>query len=143
MLDWLRRLFDPSATLAPVSLTGSGNTGSRRGSAVRVTSEGDQIVVTRPNGRIDSLLWSDLGVVGVVTTDDGPFATDLFWLLQSSDKRQSLTVPLGAIGESDLLHMMQARLKGFDNMAVVEAMSSVGNTGFTVWDATWPLEDRN
>ncbi len=142
MLDWLRRLFDPSATPAPVSLTRSGSTGSRRGSAVRVTSEGDRIIVMRPNGRTDSLLWSDLGVVGIVTTDDGPVSTDLFWLLQSSDRRHSLTVPLGAIGESDLLHMMQARLKGFDNMAVVEAMSSAGNTGFTVWDATWPQENR-
>lgn len=143
MIDWLRRLFGQTAVPRPLSLTGSGRKGSNGRPSVRVTSEGERITVTRPDGRVETLLWSELGIVGIVTTDSGPFAADLFWLLQSADRRHSLTVPLGALGESDLLHMMQARLKGFDNMSVVEAMSSVGSAGFTVWDANWPQDERN
>jgi len=40
---------------------------------------------------------------------------------------------MGAEGEHELLHEMQATLHGFDNMTVIEAMSSVGAAGFVVW----------
>jgi hypothetical protein len=41
---------------------------------------------------------------------------------------------MGVPGEHDLVHAMQARLDGFDNMAVVEAMSATGRVRFKVWD---------
>lgn len=87
-------------------------------------------------GGIASLPWSSLGNVAVITTDSGPFATDLFWILTDKEGRQSITVPMDAGGEDALLKAMQARLTGFDNMAVVEAMSSVESGLFQIWPAT-------
>jgi hypothetical protein len=59
----------------------------------------------------------------------------LFWLLLGGDRRRPLLVPMGVPGEHDLVQAMQARLDGFDNMAVVEAMSAKGRVGFKVWNA--------
>ncbi len=134
MPDWLQRLLHGG----PSSRGGAKPPQSGVAALVTVAVTPDDIVVSRTEGKRDRLLWSDLGAVGIVTTDAGPFASDLFWLLQSRDRRHSVTVPLGADGEHDLLLTMQARLKGFDNMAVVEAMSTTGNAGFTVWDSSWP-----
>jgi hypothetical protein len=143
MFDWLRRLLNLPVIQNPVARLRTGGSAAGSRSKVRVMSDPDKIVVTRADGREEVLRWADLAVVGIVTNDGGPFITDLFWLLQSADRRQALAVPLGAAGENDFLHAMQARLKGFDNMAVVEAMSSTENAGFTVWDSSWPQQDRH
>ena len=92
------------------------------------------ITVLRPDGKLGTLAWADLGTVTVLTSDAGPAETDLFWVLQSRDGRHRLVVPMGAAGEHDLVKAMQARLYGFDNMAVIEAMSSTGKASFRIWE---------
>ncbi len=59
--------------------------------------------------------------MSVLTTDAGPFEADLFWIMTDREGRQSLIVPMGAEGSLRCCRSMQARLAGFDNMAVVEA----------------------
>lgn len=81
------------------------------------------------------MLWSNLGNVTVMTTNLGPFEVDLFWVLTDKDGWQTLMIPMDAQGERELLEAMQARLPGFDNMAVVEAMSSTHQGVFQVWPA--------
>jgi hypothetical protein len=119
MLEWLKRRRQQIGTLVSSRTT----TASR----VAVSFDDHSIRVTLPSG-------TDIGAVNIVTTADGPFEADLFWLLQSLDRKTNITIPMGAEGEHDLLLRMQARLLGFDNMAVVEAMSSTGPAGFVVWD---------
>jgi hypothetical protein len=104
-------------------------------SAVSVAFDADTITLKRPGELPQTLNWVELASVGIVTTEHGPFATDLFWLLQSRDRSRSLIVPMDATGEHELLKAMQARLPGFDNMAVVEAMGSIDNAGFVIWEA--------
>lgn len=102
---------------------------------VRVSHDRESITLSRDDGSAEILLWSELVSVTVLTTDEGPFAQDLFWVLRSRDGRKSLVVPMNARGEHDLLHAMQERLEGFDNMTVVEAMGSTEKASFTVWEA--------
>lgn len=127
MLNWLSKLFRRHHEAQPQR---------RSASPVRVTLDEKTISVDDGTGNIASLTWSSLGNVAVITTDAGPFATDLFWILTDKDGRHSITVPMDAGGEDALLKAMQARLPGFDNMAVVEAMSSVENGLFQIWPAT-------
>ena len=87
-------------------------------------------------GTRQDLRWQDLGRVAIHTNDQGPFDVDLHWVLTSRDGRQSLSVPLGAPGEQELLAELQRRLPGFDNDAVVRAMSSTDNARFDVWSWT-------
>ena len=127
MLNWLSKLFGRRHEALPQR---------RVTSPVHVVLDDKTITVDDgAAGARATLAWADLGNVSVLTTDAGPFETDLFWILAHRDGRHALTIPMDANGEHALLVAMQARLPGFDNMAVVEAMSSTSNGEFQVWPA--------
>ena len=129
MLDWLTRLFkrSPGAPAGP----------HRPTSDVRVAHDAEAIVVGRAGMPDVRLAWAEIVSVGLVSGDTLSEPPELFWLLHGRDRRRALLVPMGAPGEHELVHAMQERLAGFDNMAVVEAMSAAGSVGFKVWDADW------
>ena len=54
-----------------------------------------------PNGKTESIAWDELRRVEIITTDEGPFLPDSFWVL-TSDTTQC-TIAQGAKGESMLL----------------------------------------
>lgn len=125
MLEWFRRRF----------LREERPAAARRATAqVRVVFDDEAITVRPVSGQAGVLAWSEVGRVTIVTNDSGPLADDLYWIIQARDPRRYLTLPMGADGEHELLHAMQERLTGFDNMAVVEAMGSAENASFLVWD---------
>ena len=89
-----------------------------------------QVSCTRPNGTVESVSWDDLRAVVIETTDEGPYASDVFWHL-AGDKSGCI-VPLGATGEDAMIERLQA-LANFDNEAFIEAMSSTSNRRFVCW----------
>ena len=95
---------------------------------VRVTDT--SVSCERPNREIESVRWDDLKLVGIETTDEGPYLADVFWYLVG--EQSSCLVPLGASGENALVERLQA-LPGFDNEALIEAMSSTSNRKFVCW----------
>lgn len=101
-------------------------------------SESD-VSCTRPNGTTERVAWDDLRQVEIVTTDDGPFRPDVFWLLHGS--KTGCVVPQGATGEPELLERLQ-QLPGFRNNAVIEAMTSDDNQRFLCWQKTGWAEQR-
>lgn len=124
MLNWLSKLFrrhHEALPRRPVT------------SSVRVSHDDKTITLDSETSGIATLSWAEVASVTVLTTDAGPFQVDLFWILADRDGRHSLTIPMDASGEHALLKTMQARLPGFDNMAVVEAMSSTGHGVFQIW----------
>lgn len=98
-----------------------------------MTFDEDDVRLFQPDSPPTRLAWEDLGQVGIVTTPVGRSEPDLYWILQSLDRASSVVIPMGATGEHELLHELQARLVGFDNMAVIEAMSSTEAARFVVW----------
>ncbi len=89
-----------------------------------------EVICERPDGKVERVGWADLQKVEVVTTGDGPFAPDVFWVLHASST--GCAIPQGATGEKELLERLQA-LPGFDNGAVIEAMSSTSDRRFLCW----------
>jgi hypothetical protein len=85
----------------------------------------------RPDGNTESVAWDDLRQVEVVTTDQGPFRPDVFWVLHGSST--GCVVPQGATGEPELLVRLQ-QLPGFRNRAVIDAMCSADNRRFLCWE---------
>jgi hypothetical protein len=83
-----------------------------------------------PGGRRNAVSWAALESVRVVTTGSGPFAPDVFWVLEGGGTK--CVVPLGASGEPELLERLQA-LPGFDNEAFIKAMGSSEDASFPVW----------
>lgn len=89
-----------------------------------------EVVCESPNGKVERVGWADLKKVEVVTTSDGPFAPDVFWVLHGTDG--GCVVPQGATGDRQLLKRLQD-LPGFDNHAVIEAMCCASDRRFLCW----------
>lgn len=64
--------------------------------------------------------WADLSEVGVVI--DGAYLPAPWWLLFTAPK-SGCRFPNEARGGREILEALQSRLPGFDNRAVIEAMS--------------------
>lgn len=94
-----------------------------------VGCDDEGVTLHRPEGP-ERLAWSELAEVEIVTTDDGPFADDVFWVLHGGGK--GLVVPQTAAGTDALLERLQA-LPGFRNEAVIQAMGSDGPGRFLCW----------
>ena len=83
------------------------------------------------NGEIEEVAWTDLTEVQIVTTDEGPFVDDVFFLLVGRHGK-GCCVPQGAPGSGPLLERLQA-LPDFDNDQVIAAMGSTANARFVCW----------
>lgn len=94
-----------------------------------VSFHADGVTYTPANGAGRWVAWRDLWAVEVVTTDAGPFAEDVFWVLHAAE---SLVIPQSADGADALLGRLQ-ELPGFDNQATIAAMSSAGDGRFPCW----------
>jgi len=129
MLSWFRKWFERATTETHVQPPLS---------KVRVTFDDETISVRDAAGVASHLAWSDLISISIITDDSGPFGLDLSWVL-TAEKGQMLVVPMGAVGEHEFLHAMQERLEEFDNITVIEAMGSVENATFTVWEQGPPV----
>jgi hypothetical protein len=97
-----------------------------------VTFDDQLIRCHRPDGNEESVRWDDLRFVIIETNDTGPIGTDVWWILAGGDGKSGCIVPQGATGEQEMLHALQ-RLNGFDNNALIEAMTCVENQRFLCW----------
>jgi len=93
----------------------------------------DGLVVRRElgDGAIEEVAWEDLVEVQIVTTDEGPFVDDVFFLLVGRDG-SGVCVPQGAPGSETLLDRLQ-KLPNFDNGEVIRAMVCSENARFVCW----------
>jgi hypothetical protein len=83
------------------------------------------------NGTVEQIAWDDLLEVAVVTTSDGPFAEDVFFVLEGTNGT-SCVVPQSVPESARLLEVLQ-RLPGFDNDTFIRAMTSTGDERFICW----------
>ena len=85
---------------------------------------------THPDKTLEWVAWEDLQSVEIVTTDGGPRAVDVFWVLHGT--AAGCIVPLGATGERQLVERLQD-LPGFDHQALSKAMAESGNSRVVCW----------
>ena len=83
------------------------------------------------SGKIEAVEWKDLVEVQIVTTDEGPFVDDVFYLLIGANDT-GCVVPQEDPQIGALLERLQA-LPGFDNGKVIEAMGCSENARFVCW----------
>lgn len=98
-----------------------------------VSLSADGVHCRSPDGIFKNVRWEELEMVEILTTDAGPFAPDVFWMLHGSNG--GVAVPQGASGESDLVEKLQS-LEGFNNEAFIDAMASTSNQSFVCWRRT-------
>ena len=102
-----------------------------------VKTSPESIVVVYPDGQECSVRWDQLESVRIVTTEQGPWLCDFWYLL--TDGRVQCSIPLGATGGQALLHRLQA-LPGWDAELAVEAIGSTTNNEFLCWHR--PAEEK-
>jgi hypothetical protein len=85
------------------------------------------------DGGVEEVRWDDLGEVRVITTSDGPFAEDVFFVLAAASGDHGCVVGQGFTDEA-FLARLQA-LPGFDDDALIEAMSTAHEADFLLWRA--------
>ena len=73
------------------------------------------------------------GVLTPLTTDEGPFLPDMFWVL--SDSQGGCMVPSGATGEQELRDRLFA-LPGFRSEVFIHAVSLTSNNLLVCWERT-------
>lgn len=76
--------------------------------------------------------WADLIAVSILTSAEGPWSPDFFWVLHDQSGQQ-LIVPLDRAAATSLLTRL-GRLPGFDHQAVIRATSATSSAEFTCWE---------
>lgn len=90
------------------------------------------VTYQRADGTRETMRWDELEEVGIVTTADGPFAEDVYWVLLGPDRRTGCAIPACASGMDQLIARLQ-QLPDFDNDAVIRAMGSTSEARFECW----------
>ncbi len=127
--DWLER------TKAPPMFSRIWNALFPKGrptnqSAGKISFDDMAVSYTPPDGAARRLAWADLQAVEIVTTSDGPFAEDVFWVLLSDGP--PFVIPQSADRSGVLLKRLR-ELPGFDNLAFIVAMGSGDDARFLCW----------
>lgn len=82
--------------------------------------------------REERVLWDELARVEVLTTDEGRSTEDFFFLLEGRDG-SGVAVSNELAVRHGLVAILQQRLAGFDNKAIIEASGSTRARRFLVW----------
>lgn len=102
----------------------------RKNCAFVVSVDEIEVRCSHRDGSLERVAWAELERVDVVTTDDGPFAPDIYWLLRSSSG--GCAVPREAQGHPVLLERLLA-LPNFDHQNFIRAQGSIEKACFQVW----------
>jgi hypothetical protein len=121
-----RHLWEALAVAVLVLLVWLGSKRKPVQPIVRINNEG--VFVETPGREAQAIPWADLIEVGIVTTSDGPWLDDVFWILRG-EKHDCVVA--GAQGEELLKHL--GRLPRFDHEQVIRAMGSTSEASFRCW----------
>jgi len=92
--------------------------------------DGQTIAVKHPFSRSFSIKLDELDEIGVETTDQGPFAEDVFWVLKRDRMRLRIGDPHPIF---EKLMERFSSLEGFDWKPFNEAMTCTDNRYFVCW----------
>jgi hypothetical protein len=104
----------------------------RRRMRDRVIFTDASVTHIRADGIEEIVGLDDLQEVDIITTDEGPWWEDVYFLLISSDGKSGCAVPQCSEGCDRFLARLQ-QLPGFDNATVIKAMGSTSNATFVCW----------
>jgi hypothetical protein len=94
--------------------------------------DGEGVRELRAGVVVGRVRWSELVAVSMVTTAEGPWSPEFFYVLHGSAGGQ-LVVPLEHAAVTSLLGRL-GRLPGFDHQAVLRATSSSSSAEFLCWE---------
>lgn len=97
----------------------------------RIVVDDSGVVRHMINGDTESVLWSEIQQVTVITTDEGPWLEDVFFMLMV-DESSGCCVPQMAEGAKAVVDRI-LKLPGFNEAMFREAMGCTSNRRFVCW----------
>lgn len=96
-----------------------------------ITIDDDGVRRQLADGTEESVTWAKLKEVAIRTTPEGPWKEDVFFLLVA-EGGGGCAVPAGDSSADALMSRLQS-LPDFDNDAFVEAMTTIEDGLFVIW----------
>jgi hypothetical protein len=92
----------------------------------------DDLGVTRhlDKGKTEQIRWDQLEKIEIITTSDGPWGEDVFWVFHEDDK--GCVVPNSDPRVGELIQKIES-FEAYDANAVIAAMGSASEATFLVW----------
>ena len=106
-----------------------------------VAFDDDGVRRTLPDGRTESVSWTDLAEVRILTTSDGPAAEDVFFVLAGADLKSGCVIAQGDLPDGLLDRLFS--LPGFDHNKVSEAMGTATEAQFLLLATTGIAKRRH
>ena len=92
----------------------------------------DERITLRAPGRVESVAWRDVVEIGIVTTADGPYAEDFYWLL-IGEHGDGCAITNELACETSLLDELGKRFDNLDFEAIIRASGCCEEASFLVW----------
>ncbi|WP_175932864.1 MULTISPECIES: hypothetical protein [unclassified Burkholderia] len=103
-----------------------------RPSGWTVTATDTHIEATDQTGATRGIALSDLGAIVIETNDEGPFVSDIWWILFDTNQRFACAFPQDAEGAKAAVDRL-LDLPGIDHRKVIDAQTSIQNATFPIW----------
>jgi hypothetical protein len=119
--NWIKGLFinkEKSARLYPEHLF-----------IVKYTET--DIAITDFDKNNDSINWSEIEKIKIITNDSGPWGMDFWWILIGKNK--VISIPQGATGESEIGTKF-SQLNKFNHEELLKAVQSTKNAEYLCWE---------
>ena len=91
----------------------------------------EEIVREISDGTTERVRWDELRKVTIITTDQGPFLEDVFFILESSNSGALITHDWAT--KIQLLEQLE-KLPNFNFEQVIKAMTCTDNNSFLCWE---------
>ncbi|MBR8388959.1 MULTISPECIES: hypothetical protein [Burkholderia] len=106
---------------------------STRQNGWTVAATDTRIEATDGTGAMRGIALSDLGAIVIETNDQGPFASDVWWILFETNRQFACAFPQDAEGAKAAIDRL-LDLPGIDHRKVVDAQTSIQNATFPIWE---------
>ncbi len=102
--------------------------------AVSISFNDGLITCSYPDNELtEEIKLEEVGLVAVVTTNQGPAVNDWFLILGHEDKTTGVVLPMDRDETKPILDTV-IKFPGFDHLRFIEASGSTSNAYFVVWN---------
>lgn len=97
-----------------------------------ITITEEEIICKFSSGQVDHIRWNNVAKVQVLTTDEGPYVCDVFYILTDTAGK-GVAIPQDKPESGTIIEKI-TRWPGFQHEEMVLAMGSTEVKWFTVWE---------
>ncbi len=82
---------------------------------------------------VQQIPWADVEKIDILTTDQGPWAEDLWWLFYLKGQAEPVQLGSEVTGCNQLFNALENHFQTADMETVIQAMGSTSNQVFHIW----------